>query len=142
LLYGDGDTSGTYSYLLSALSSFIISATGRTRRVGPFFAFDPSHVVLAIEARQRIEERLGFRFGIERGGDVSGARRSDCGPSGNSTTWTRAQDRAGRARARADRVTIEGIPAPTNIAVPVLTFAVWWGIFFIGLTRWRRQRDQ
>jgi hypothetical protein len=37
---------------------------------------------------------------------------------------------------------IEGIPAPTNIAVHVLTFAVWWGIFCIGLTRWRRHRDQ
>jgi hypothetical protein len=37
---------------------------------------------------------------------------------------------------------IEGIPAPTNIAVHLLTFAVWWGIFWIGLRRWRRHRDQ
>jgi hypothetical protein len=37
---------------------------------------------------------------------------------------------------------IEGIPAPTNIAVHVLTFAVWWGIFYIVLTRWRRHRHR
>lgn len=37
---------------------------------------------------------------------------------------------------------VEGLPTPTNIAVPVLTFVVWWGIFCIGLRRWRRHRLQ
>ena len=37
---------------------------------------------------------------------------------------------------------IEGIPAPTNIAVHLFTFALWWGIFWIGLRRWRRHRHQ
>jgi hypothetical protein len=35
---------------------------------------------------------------------------------------------------------IEGIPAPTNIAVHFFTFAVWWGIFFVYLTRRKHRR--
>jgi hypothetical protein len=35
---------------------------------------------------------------------------------------------------------IEGIPRPTSIAVHLLTFAVWWGIFYAALARWRRRR--
>jgi len=33
----------------------------------------------------------------------------------------------------------EGIPTPSNLAVHLLTFAVWWVIFCIVLTRWRRR---
>jgi hypothetical protein len=33
-----------------------------------------------------------------------------------------------------------GIPAPTDIAPYVLTFAVWWVVVHVGLTRWRRRR--
>lgn len=36
----------------------------------------------------------------------------------------------------------EGIPAPTNMAVHVLTFALWWGIFYIVLARWKRHRGR
>jgi hypothetical protein len=35
---------------------------------------------------------------------------------------------------------IEGIPGPTNIFLFLLTFAVWWAIFYIGVARWRRRR--
>ena len=35
---------------------------------------------------------------------------------------------------------IEGIPGPTNIAVHLLTFAVWWGLIHFALARWRRRR--
>ena len=34
----------------------------------------------------------------------------------------------------------EGIPKPTNLAIPVLTFVVWWGIVHFALARWRRRR--
>jgi hypothetical protein len=33
----------------------------------------------------------------------------------------------------------EGIPTPSNFAVHLLTFAIWWVIFCIVLTRWRRR---
>ena len=36
----------------------------------------------------------------------------------------------------------EGIPTPTNIAVHVLTFALWWSIIAVGLGRWKRKRDR
>jgi hypothetical protein len=36
----------------------------------------------------------------------------------------------------------EGIPGPTNLAVPVLTFAVWWGIIHAALASWRRRRGR
>jgi len=36
----------------------------------------------------------------------------------------------------------EGIPGPTNLAVPVLTFFVWWGIIHAALGSWRRRRAQ
>jgi hypothetical protein len=35
----------------------------------------------------------------------------------------------------------EGIPTPTNIAVHVLTFALWWLIIALVLSRWKRQRS-
>ena len=35
---------------------------------------------------------------------------------------------------------IEGFPDPTNIAVHLLTFAVWWGLIHFALARWRERR--
>jgi hypothetical protein len=37
---------------------------------------------------------------------------------------------------------IEGIPAPTNIAIHVLTFVVWWAIVCAVLTLLKRRRHQ
>jgi hypothetical protein len=42
----------------------------RVTRFRPFGALDPSNIVLAIEGRQRIEESLGFWFGVKCGGDI------------------------------------------------------------------------
>ena len=34
----------------------------------------------------------------------------------------------------------EGMPKPTNIAVYILTFAVWWLIIYVAVRRWHGRR--